>query len=139
MALSEREQRLLEEMERGFYASEADVVSTGAPRQISLNYRALAVGALVVLVGLGALIAAVALAQIWLGVVGFGIMTFGVTHILSKGTRGSHTAGDANPGSGSGGRGDTAGPGSKRAERAPRESLTEKLERRWDERMNGER
>lgn len=77
MALSEREQRLLEEMERNLYRSEADVVDTGAV-QAKPSARSMIIGSLMVLLGVGALIAGVATSLIWLGVVGFLIMFGGV-------------------------------------------------------------
>lgn len=123
MALSEREQQLLEEMERHLYQSEADVVHPSARRTI--DYRALVLGIVVALVGVGALIGGVAAQQPWLGVIGFVVMLGGV--LLAFGRGGSSDASEAAPGSGA------------RPSRPAKESLSDRMSRRWDERMDGER
>lgn len=122
MALSEHEQRLLDEMERRLYQSEADVVpaSVGGPRR--LNYRSLVLGILVALVGIGLLIGGAAGQMLWLGLIGFAVMLGGVTLMFS-------------------GR-DDAGSDELRAEpqsksTRSKETLTERMERRWDKRMEG--
>lgn len=122
MALSEHEQRLLDEMERRLYQSEADVVpaSVGGPRR--LNYRSLVLGILVALVGIGLLIGGAAGQMLWLGLIGFAVMLGGVTLMFS-------------------GR-DDAGSDELRAEPQrksahSKETLTERMERRWDKRMEG--
>jgi hypothetical protein len=77
MALSEREQRLLEEMERNLYNNEADVVTTlGVSR--TPNYRAMAIGAIVALGGLVTMLLGVNADLTVVGVVGFAIMFTGV-------------------------------------------------------------
>ncbi|WP_427869095.1 DUF3040 domain-containing protein [Leucobacter luti] len=124
MALSEHEQRLLDEMERGFYRSEADVMQTTGGVRRRTNYRSLVLGVIVVLVGVGVLVGGVAAQQLWLGLVGFAVMVGGVMLMLS---RGSSEASVDEP---------------NREGRAPRpskESLSERAERRWNERMEGER
>ena len=127
MALSEQERKLLEELERGFYASEADVRSTAPGAARTLNYRMLAIGLLITLVGVAVLVAAVAIPLTWLGVIGFAIMVLGVVFMLSPGK-----PGEAQPAS-------KDGSDAQPAKSAPkRESLSERLERRWDQRMNGE-
>lgn len=83
MPLSEQEQRLLDEMERHLMQNDADVVSApvGAP---VLSYRNLVVGAILVLAGLGAIVAGIALwgtslaVGLVLGVAGFAAMLGGV-------------------------------------------------------------
>ncbi|WP_125098370.1 DUF3040 domain-containing protein [Leucobacter chromiireducens] len=127
MALSEHEQRLLDEMERGFYQSEADVMQTGSVSQRRLNYRSLVLGIVVLLVGVGALIGGVAAQQLWLGLIGFAVMVGGVTLMMSRGSE-TVTVEDV-----------LNGGGSSAKSSAPRESLSERMERRWDERMEGER
>lgn len=85
MPLSEQEQRLLDEMERNLLHHDADVVSA-APSGRAFSYRNLVLGALVIIVGLIALVAGVALYQslasagyvgIIVGVVGFVLMFAG--------------------------------------------------------------
>lgn len=130
MALSEQEQRLLDEMERGFYKSEADVVGGGSGQAPQLNYRALATGLLIAVVGLGLLVAAVAFAFIWLGVIAFLVMTVGVTRaFVSEGSTGER------PSAGSGAqRGGGSGSSGTKAKRGG--SFTERFEQRWEDRMN---
>ncbi len=83
MPLSEQEQRLLDEMERQLMHNDADVV-TARSGDRTLSYRNLVYGAVLLLVGIGALIAGVALGSstgvlgIVVGVIGFGAMVSGV-------------------------------------------------------------
>lgn len=127
MALSEREQRLLDEMERGFYQSEADVMRTSPVTRRRVNYRALVLGIVVLLVGVGVLIGGVIAHQLWLGLIGFVAMLGGVVLMLTRSPESelSETVGVA----------DAQGRSKERA----RESFSERMERRWDERMEGER
>ncbi|QZY51872.1 DUF3040 domain-containing protein [Leucobacter tenebrionis] len=129
MALSEHEQRLLDEMERSFYQSEADVMQTvpGARRRVS--YRSLVLGIVVVLVGLGVLVAGVAAQQLWLGLIGFAAMLGGVMLMFARGS-------DSETAEGALGEQSDA-PGGAGA--SARESFSERMERRWDERMGGDR
>ncbi|WP_449281505.1 DUF3040 domain-containing protein [Leucobacter sp.] len=128
MALSEREQRLLDEMERGFYQSEADVMQTVPVSRRRVNYRSLVLGIIVVLVGVGVLVGGVAAQQLWLGLIGFAVMLGGVMLMFWRGPEPSiesELSGGAKNGDAQGAAG--------------RESLSERMERRWDERMGGER
>ena len=75
MPLSEREQRLLEEMERNLYGHDADFVS--ATPSVRPNYRAIVLGAVLIVVGLGVVLAGVMLSQPLVGVAGFGVMLLG--------------------------------------------------------------
>ena len=127
MALSEHEQRLLDEMERGFYQSEADVMQTASGPRRRMNYRSLVLGIIVVLVGVGALVGGVALQQLWLGLIGFAVMVGGVTLMFSGGSSETVVSEDAPQG------------GGREPRAAARESFSERAERRWDERMEGER
>ena len=74
MPLSEHEQRLLEEMERSLYQSDADFVATVSPRRGRTNYTLVAIGVLIAVVGVGALVAGVIIQQPLVGVLGFAIM-----------------------------------------------------------------
>lgn len=86
MPLSEQEQRLLDEMERHLMHNDADVVS--APRDgRSLSYRNIVYGTVLVLLGLGGLIAGVSIPLIAVGVVGFVVMLGGVVLAVTP-TRG---------------------------------------------------
>ncbi|MFY9713663.1 MAG: DUF3040 domain-containing protein [Microbacterium sp.] len=80
MPLSEQEQRLLDEMERHLLHNDADVVSAPSGDR-ALSYRNLVYGALLLLAGVGALIAGVALGDVLgivVGVIGFATMLAGV-------------------------------------------------------------
>ena len=84
MPLSEQEQRLLDEMERHLLHNDADIVSAPSGDR-TLSYRNVIYGAVLLLVGVGALVAAVALGgqigavgSIIVGVIGFAAMLFGV-------------------------------------------------------------
>ncbi len=120
MPLSEQEQRLLDEMERHLLGNDADVVS--APTAgTSLNYRNLLWGALLVMAGVGTLIAGVALGGTWtivVGVVAFVMMVLGV-FIASKPskTEPAQFVGKSAP----------SGPGAE-------PSLMDRLNDRWDRR-----
>ncbi|GAA1321449.1 DUF3040 domain-containing protein [Leucobacter albus] len=122
MALSEHEQRLLDEMERRLYQSEADLLpaSTGVPRRF--NYRSLVLGTLLGLAGIGLLIGGAAMQQLWLGLLGFVAMLGGVLVMFSKRT-------EVEP--------DQLA-SKTRQQAAAKESLSDRMERRWDERMGGQ-
>ena len=77
MPLSEQEQRMLDEMERHLLQHDADVV-TAPSGDRALSYRNLVYGALLLLAGIGGLVAAVAAGE-RLGVVGsiiLGVVAF---------------------------------------------------------------
>lgn len=76
MALSEREQRLLEEMERNLLQHDADVVAPGANR--GLHFGSLLLGVIIAVVGLGAVVASIAFKAPWIGVIGFAIIVVGI-------------------------------------------------------------
>ena len=116
MPLSEHEQRLLDEMERNLYGRDADVTSTafvGMPRP---NYRAIVLGVLIVLAGLGGLLAGVMTHMILVGIAGFVVMFAGVL-VASK------------PGA-------TAEVADKKS-RSTGSSFMQRMEQRWDERDGG--
>ncbi|MEJ1086781.1 DUF3040 domain-containing protein [Microbacterium sp. Mu-80] len=84
MPLSEQEQRMLDEMERHLLQHDADVVSAPSGDR-ALSYRNLVYGAVLLLIGVGGLVAAVALGSqlgavgsIIIGVVAFLAMLGGV-------------------------------------------------------------
>ncbi len=130
MGLSEREQQLLDEMERRLYQSEADVVQTAPGARSRLNLRSLVLGIVVGLVGLAVLIGGVAVHQLWLGVIGFAVMFGGVLLVFSKRDSGAGAGVDDRAAARSNG---------GRANAAARESFSDRMNRRWDERMEGDR
>ena len=78
MPLSEHEQRMLDEMERNLYGRDSDVHSApagGIPRP---NYRAIAIGVVLALAGLGLILGGVMTHLVLLGVAGFAVVVAGV-------------------------------------------------------------
>lgn len=135
MALSEHEQRLLEEMERRFYQSEADVVETSSAVRQRPNYRAVVLGVVVFLIGVAVLLGGVAARQMLLGVVGFCVMVGGVALMFM---RGSAAAGaGAASGRPAGSAGDAA-KGGHPAGRKRGSGFVRRMEDRWDRRMDGD-
>ncbi len=78
MPLSEQEQRLLDEMERNLYHSEAEDVTTVGARPGRANGTAIVLAAVGVLIGLALLVTGVAIRQPIVGVIGFVAMFAGV-------------------------------------------------------------
>ncbi|MBX3311922.1 MAG: DUF3040 domain-containing protein [Microbacteriaceae bacterium] len=82
MALSEREQRLLEEMERNLYKSDADFVER--PDSFSPSVRNITLGVVTAVVGIGIMITGVSIQTLWLGIIGFAVMFLGVLLTLKQ-------------------------------------------------------
>ena len=98
MPLSEQEQRLLDEMERHLLQNDADVVSAPSGDR-ALSYRNLIYGTVLLLLGIGGLVAAVALGDtigavgsIIIGVVAFLAMLAGVMFAFTPVRRAPGTA-----------------------------------------------
>lgn len=132
MPLSEHEQRLLDEMERGLYGREADVVHAPTSESLRPNYRAIVAGVLVAAVGLGALVTGVMMQLVVVGVIGFAVMFTGaliaaqpaqpqVPNSLSDFSGASRSSGK--------GMGKSKGKGSA--------SFMQRMEARWDDRQDG--
>ena len=125
MPLSEQEQRLLEEMERSLYHNDADFVASVGVSQLRPNYRSIAIGVLLAVAGIVALIAGVALAQLWLGVLGFIVMFGGVLVAVSPGKSVRAMPGPSSPG--------------RRPDQAKsNEGFMNRLNDRWDRRQDGQ-
>ena len=123
MPLSEQEQRLLDEMERHLLHNDADVV-TAPSGDRALSYRNLVYGALLLLVGVGALVAGVILGDVWgivVGVVGFAAMLAGVMFAVTPVRR---TAASVPREAASAKRQDSA-------------SFMDRMNDRWDRRQDG--
>lgn len=128
MALSEREQQLLAQLEQQLNAEDPQFVSQmdSRPVQPTFSTRALVLGAVIGVVGLGIVIGGVMLDQIIVGVLGFLVMSFGV-YWASTRTSGSRT--DAS---------DEPARGARRGRPAKEtSSFMRNLENRWDERRSG--
>jgi ABC-type multidrug transport system fused ATPase/permease subunit len=121
MALSEHEQRLLEEMERSLYHNEADVVSTLGATRRAPNYTAVVSGVVMAVVGLAVMLWAVSSSLTWLGVIGFLVLFAGV--MIAVTIPGPVTESSSRASSRSG---RSAG------------SLMDQLNERWDRRRGGE-
>ncbi|MGO4692341.1 DUF3040 domain-containing protein [Glaciibacter sp. 2TAF33] len=130
MPLSEQEQRLLEEMERSLYHNDADFVATVGASRLRPNYRSIAVGVLMAVAGIAALIAGVAIQQLWLGILGFVVMFGGVLVAItpSKAVRRSAAA--------SAGRMPRQG---RASSAASGQGFMDRLNERWDRRQDGQR
>lgn len=122
MPLSEHEQRLLDEMERNLYGRDADVVSTRGSA-MRPNYRALTLGIVLAVAGIGVMVGAVMSQLIVAGVIGF-IVTFVGTLIASRPLRESTPS--ATPSS-------TSQRGA-----SGRPSFMDRMQRQWDERQEGQ-
>ena len=127
MPLSEHEQRLLEQMERALYADDPKLASTlrGA-RLRSYDRRRVIGGAVGLLVGVGLLLAGVALKQGVIGVAGFLVM-LGSAWLMMAGYRARAAANPAAP---------TAGESKGKPRKARSSSFMDRMEQRWDRRRN---
>lgn len=129
MPLSEQEQRLLDEMERHLLHNDADIVSAPSGDR-ALSYRNLVYGAVLLLVGIGALVAGVALGSqlgpvvsIIVGVVGFAAM---LTGVILAATPMRRTGGSTRPANGT---------PSKTPQNSS--SFMDRMNDRWDRRQDG--
>jgi hypothetical protein len=84
MPLSEHEQRLLEEMERSLYNNDADFVATVSSRSGRPNYRRIALGALIALLGIVAIVVGIMIKQPLVGLLGFIVILGGALLALSS-------------------------------------------------------
>lgn len=125
VALSEREQQLLAQLEQQLNAEDPQFVSSmdSRPVQSSISTRALVLGAVIGVVGLGVVIGGVILSSIIVGVLGFLVMSFGV---YWASTKSSIKKNGTDKGSGGGAA-------------SPKQSsnFMRNLEQRWDERRSG--
>ena len=120
MALSEHEQRLLEEMERSLYKNEADVLSAENFGRRAPNYTAIGIGTVVAVVGLVAMIWSVQAGQTVVGIIGFVVAFGGVMAAVS-------IPGKSNA--------QTSSPKGSKPERS--RSLMDQLNERWERRQGG--
>lgn len=83
MPLSEQEQRLLDEMERGLYQNDADFVAAVGGRRGRPSLRRVLLGSLGIVLGAAALITGVLTRLPVVGVVGFAVMFLGVMLVVA--------------------------------------------------------
>lgn len=125
MPLSEQEQRLLDEMERHLLHNDADVVSAPSGDR-ALSYRNLVYGALLLLAGIGGLIAGVIVGDIWgiiIGVVAFAAMLGGVMLAVTPVRRPLSAVPSENT--------------KKRQQQHSSASFMDRMNDRWDRRQDG--
>lgn len=129
MPLSEQEQRLLEEMERNLYQNDADFVATVSGRRGKPNYTQIALGALLAIGGVGALVAGVITQLAVIGIVGFALMLAGVLIVITPGKGSASAEPAARPGAAprSGGKPRRSG------------SFMDTINERWERRQDGDR
>ena len=141
MALSEYEQRMLAQMEEQLHADDPRLAEAlGEPGGPDL--RKVALGSLVAIVGIGALVGGVAQGWIWLSVLGFIAMAGGLLLALSP-SNGKPSGRAAAPGKGNGGggarRGSSPGdrPGPSGGRTASTKSFMERQQEKWEKRGEG--
>lgn len=120
MALSEEEQRLLDEMERNLYQNDVDYVATSGGARV-LDYRRLVLGIFIAIAGIVVLFLGILFQQPLIGVAGFAVMFVGVLVAFSGGKVDPQKAAGQNGG------------GSQKPT-AQSMSWEERANRRWDER-----
>lgn len=82
MALSEYEQKMLEQLEAQLRDEDPKLAESFQPaRQVSL--KRLVLGVFIIVAGLGVLVAAVAFSLSWLGIIGFVVMLGGAMYTFS--------------------------------------------------------
>ncbi|MFE6966074.1 MULTISPECIES: DUF3040 domain-containing protein [unclassified Agromyces] len=125
MPLSEQEQRLLEEMERNLYRNDADFVhAVGGVRGRRPNYRAIVLGVLLAVAGVGALIIGVATQLLIIGILGFALMFAGVLVAITPSKRGAAAPAPSEQSSGG-------------AKPRSRTGFMDRMNERWDRRQDG--
>lgn len=132
MPLSEQEQRLLEEMERSLYNNDADFVATVSSRGGRPNYRRIAIGVLIALLGVAAIVTGVVIKQPIVGMLGFVVVLTGaLLAISSPRISGSHQFGEMpdSPGSPVSGKSSSAG-------KARAGGFMDRMNERWDRRQD---
>jgi len=120
MPLSERERRLLEEMERSFYSSDSDVFASDPARRGRTSYRLLVIGILLALVGLGAVAVGIATHLALIGIAGFVIVLGGVVLATTR-RRGTPAS---------------SGEGREGSSKAKPQPFMDRLADRWDRRSD---
>ena len=146
MPLSEHEQRLLEQIEQALYAEDPKFAHSWRTRDVRSHRRARVLrAALVVLLGLGALVAGVVVQGdntvlgVALGVAGFLLMLGGAWLAMisrQRPTAPASVLGDQ-PASTGGNAGARRAAGKPARSRGPRQSLRSRLEERWERRQEG--
>lgn len=127
MPLSDREQQLLDQMERALLQEDPGFATSmrGGPRK-ARNRRRVAIGVGGVIVGLGIVLLGVTIQQVVVGAIGFALMVGAVIYALTDGRPKLQAV--PTPGSG--------GTGSKTRRKNAGQGFMNKLEERWEQRRN---
>ncbi|MHA7986339.1 DUF3040 domain-containing protein [Rathayibacter sp. CAU 1779] len=127
MPLSEHEQRLLDEMERSLYQNDADFVAKVGGARVRPTYRAVVLGILLAVIGVGVLLTGVFIQQIIVGILGFVLMLAGVLLAItpSRAKRAAAAASEA--------------PQDQPPAKPTEPGFMDKLNERWDKRQEGDR
>ena len=133
MALSEREQKLLEQMEQALYAEDPRFATRIRSQDGGRSRRRLVIGLVAVLVGLGLVFLGVLDKLVWPGAVGFALMVAGAVWAFASARPVGPTGvvrgdGSVHPVGGS-----SAGK-SPKAARARGQGFMQRLEERWERR-----
>lgn len=125
MPLSEHEQRLLDEMERGLYQNDADFVAKVGGARVRPTYRAVVLGILLAVVGIAVLLTGVFVQVIIVGIVGFALMLVGVLVAItpSRAKRAAAVMDDEQHAA---------------AAKPTQPGFMDKLNERWDKRQEGD-
>jgi len=115
MALSEEERRVLDEMERQLRAASSDVVDVPVSRRI--NATAAVAGVIILIGGIGILLAGIVTGLTPVGVAGFVTMVAGVLVAMKR---------------------DDSAPTTPRKTQRPSAPTASRIEDRWDKRMGGD-
>ena len=128
MPLSEHEQRLLEEMERGLYNNDADFVATVSSRSGRPNYRRIALGALIALAGIVAIVTGIMIKQPLVGMLGFIVILGGALLALSSPRSGGPASFSGSP---------ETPPSSASGKTRAGGGFMDRMNERWDRRQDG--
>jgi hypothetical protein len=128
MPLSDREQQLLEQMERALIEEDPRFATSmrGGPRQ-ARNRRRLAIGIGGVLVGLGVILLGVTTKQVIVGSLGFALMVGAVIYAMTD----KKTTLQAVPTPGA-----TTTPRAGKSRKKSSSSFMDKMEKRWEQRRD---
>lgn len=132
MPLSEREQRMLRELEEQLQTEDPSFVSSLQEAPVGkFNVRNLVLGLLVAVVGIGVLILGIYQQWIPVGILGFLVMGAGVYFATTGGASGSNNGG----GNGNGGNGGSGGSGPRSSAPSPSGgAFMSSLEQKWEQR-----
>ncbi len=119
MALSDREQKLLEQMEQALYAEDPRFAARIRTHSASRSRQRLVIGVTAILAGLGLIVLGVLNQLIWLGAIGFAVMVAAGVWAFAPARKPGSTSAAARPNS---------------RPKTPRGGFMQRLEQRWERR-----